>query len=152
MSLCEKLQEMKQKSQQSYQTIADKSGVPLPTVKRIFSGQTPDPSYTTVCLLIKAMEIPPEETVGLYEAISSATADTVNALSAADARLIDLYERSIDTKNKWIRLLLILCLTLISIFIFILIWDVCNPHIGFFRFTMESINNGLLYFVNQLHC
>lgn len=147
MSLCEKLQEMKQKSQQSYQTIADKSGVPLPTVKRIFSGQTPDPSYTTVCLLIKAMEIPPEETVGLYEAMA-----TTAPMDNADARLIDLYERSIDTKNKWIRRLLIICLSLVSIFIFILIWDVCNPHIGFFRFTMESINNGLLYFVNQLHC
>lgn len=147
MSLCEKLQEMKQKSQQSYQAIADKSGVPLPTVKRIFSGQTPDPSYTTVCLLIKAMEIPPEETVGLYEAIA-----TTAPMDNADARLIDLYERSIDTKNKWIRLLLIICLFLVSIFIFILIWDVCNPHIGFFRFTMESINNGLLYYLNQLHC
>lgn len=147
MSLCEKLQEMKQKSQQSYQTIADKSGVPLPTVKRIFSGQTPDPSYTTVCLLIKAMEIPPEETVGLYEAMATTT-----PMDNADARLIDLYERSIDTKNKWIRRLLIICLSLVSIFIFILIWDVCNPHIGFFRFTMESINNGLLYYVNQLHC
>lgn len=147
MSLCEKLQEMKQKSQQSYQTISDKSGVPLPTVKRIFSGQTPDPSYTTVCLLIKAMEIPPEETVGLYEAIA-----TIAPMDNADARLIDLYERSIDTKNKWIRLLLIICLFLVSIFIFILIWDVCNPHIGFFRFTMESINNGLLYYLNQLHC
>lgn len=147
MSLCEKLQEMKQKSQQSYQAIADKSGVPLPTVKRIFSGQTPDPSYTTVCLLIKAMEIPPEETVGLYEAIA-----TTAPMDNADARLIDLYERSIDTKNKWIRLLLIICLFLVSIFIFILIWDVCNPHTGFFRFTMESINNGLLYYLNQLHC
>lgn len=147
MSLCEKLQEMKQKSQQSYQAIADKSGVPLPTVKRIFSGQTPDPSYTTVCLLIKAMEIPPEETVGLFEAIA-----TTAPMDNADARLIDLYERSIDTKNKWIRLLLIICLFLVSIFIFILIWDVCNPHIGFFRFTMESINNGLLYYLNQLHC
>lgn len=147
MSLCEKLQEMKQKSQQSYQAIADKSGVPLATVKRIFSGQTPDPSYTTVCLLIKAMEIPPEETVGLYEAIA-----TTAPMDNADARLIDLYERSIDTKNKWIRLLLIICLSLVSIFIFILIWDVCNPHIGFFRFTMESINNGLLYYLNQLHC
>lgn len=147
MSLCEKLQEMKQKSQQSYQAIADKSGVPLATVKRIFSGQTPDPSYTTVCLLIKAMEIPPEETVGLYEAIA-----TTAPMDNADARLIDLYERSIDTKNKWIRLLLIICLFLVSIFIFILIWDVCNPHIGFFRFTMESINNGLLYYLNQLHC
>lgn len=147
MSLCEKLQEMKQKSQQSYQTIADKSGVPLPTVKRIFSGQTPDPSYTTVCLLIKAMEIPPEETIGLYEAMA-----TTAPVDNADTRLIDLYERSIDTKNKWIRLLLIICLSLVSIFIFILIWDICNPNIGFFHFTMESIENGLLYYINQLHC
>ena len=147
MSLCEKLQEMKQKSQQSYQAIADKSGVPLPTVKRIISGQTPDPSYTTVCLLIKAMELSPEQTVELYETVATAV-----PVDNADARLIDLYERSIDTKNKWIRLLLIICLSLVSIFIFILIWDICNPNIGFFRFTMESINNGLLYYVNQLHC
>ncbi len=144
MSLCEQLQELRQKSQMSLQTVAERSGVPLPTVKRIFSGRTPDPSYTTVCLILTAMETTPEEISVFY---TNVTTDN----TGENSRLLELYERSIEAKNKWIRFLLILCLVLVSIFIFILIWDICNPNVGFFRISQEISLNALLYIVNQLH-
>lgn len=53
--LLQKIQTLKDESKMSYQEIADKSGVPLSTVKRIFSGQTPDPGYTSVIAIIEAM-------------------------------------------------------------------------------------------------
>ena len=42
MSLSEKLQELKSQQQMSIQTISDKSGIPIGTVKRIFSDKTTD--------------------------------------------------------------------------------------------------------------
>lgn len=53
--LLQKMQEMKDETKMTYQDIANKSGVPLSTVKRIFSGQTPDPGYTSVISIIEAM-------------------------------------------------------------------------------------------------
>lgn len=148
MSLSEKLQELKSQRQMSIQAIADKSGIPIGTVKRIFSGKTTDPGYATVCCILAAMDTPSETAAELYKDVAT---EAAGSPPATDSRLIDLYERTIETKDKWIRLLLILCLALISIFIFILIWDICNPHIGFFRLPQETTTNALLYIVNQLH-
>lgn len=135
MSLSEELQKKREKSGLSMQELSDKSGVPLATVKRIFSGQTPDPGYSTVCLLLATMGVDDEPSYPAHE----------------NAALIDLYERTIESKNKWIKTLLILCLSLVGIFIFILFWDICNPNIGFFRIKVETLNYGLLYFLDQLH-
>lgn len=148
MSLSEKLQELKFQRQMSIQTISDKSGIPIGTVKRIFSGKTTDPGYATVCCILAAMDTPSEAAAELYTDVAT---EAAGSPPAEDSRLIDLYERTIETKDKWIRLLLILCLTLVSIFIFILIWDICNPHTGFFRISQETTTNALLYIVNQLH-
>lgn len=148
MSLSEKLQKLKSQRQMSIQTISDKSGIPIGTVKRIFSGKTTDPGYATVCCILAAMDTGSETAAELYKDVST---ETAGSPPADDSRLIDLYERTIETKNKWIRVLLILCLIFVSIFIFILIWDICNPHIGFFRLSQEIFPHALLYIVNQLH-
>lgn len=148
MSLSEKLQELKYQRQMSIQTISDKSGIPIGTVKRIFSGKTTDPGYTTVCCILAAMDAPSENAAELYKDVAT---EVAGSPPADDSRLIDLYERTIETKDKWIRLLLILCLILVSIFIFILIWDICNPNIGFFSLSQEISPNALLYIVNQLY-
>ena len=56
MTLSEKLQKLKSQRQMSIQTISDKSGIPIGTVKRIFSGKTTDPGYATVCCILAAMD------------------------------------------------------------------------------------------------
>lgn len=109
MSLSEELQKKREKSGLSLQELSDKSGVPVATVKRIFSGQTPDPGYSTVCLLLATMGVDDEPLT---------TATTVAYPAHENSALIDLYERTIETKDKWIRLLLILCLAL-SRFLFL---------------------------------
>ena len=113
----------------SYQDIADKSGVPVSTVRRIFSGQTPDPGYTTVLSIIEAMG-------GSDEDVKDDTPDkpkieTVSRQSVE--RLCSVYEHSLSDKNKLIKALLIIILSMMAIFIFLLIWDLCNPNVGFFR-------------------
>ena len=126
--LLQKMQEMKDETKMTYQDIANKSGVPLSTVKRIFSGQTPDPGYTSVISIIEAMG-------GSDDDIKqSNTAQPNNLVSRQSVeRLCSVYEHSIADKNKLIKALLIIILSIMSVFIFLLVWDFCNPNIGFFR-------------------
>ena len=109
----EELKALKDKSGLTAQQIADKSNVPLPTVNRILSGQTQDPGYETLTAIIDAMS--PEE---------SAKPDD-------HERLVSVYERTIIQKNKLIKALGIICLVFCAVFIFLLIWDLFNPSIGF---------------------
>ena len=50
-----KLTAMKEKCGLSKQQIAAKSGVPLSTVMRVFSGQTDNPTFHTVVDIVNAM-------------------------------------------------------------------------------------------------
>lgn len=74
MSLSEKLQKLKSQQQMSIQTISDKSGIPIGTVKRIFSGKTTDPGYATVCCILAAMDTGSETAAELYKDVSTETA------------------------------------------------------------------------------
>lgn len=107
----EELKERKKKSGLTAQQIADKSGVPLATVQRIFAGQTLNPGFETMSAIIKAIDVPEE------------TDDR--------QRLIEIYERVIKRKNKYIAILSGACAVLMLVFIFLLVWDFCNPNIGF---------------------
>ena len=126
--LLQKMQEMKDETKMTYQDIANKSGVPLSTVKRIFSGQTPDPGYTSVISIIEAMG-------GSDDDIKqSNTAQFNNSVPRQSVeRLCSVYEHSIADKNKLIKALLIILLSIMAVFIFLLVWDLVNPNIGFFR-------------------
>ena len=126
--LLQKMQEMKDETKMTYQDIANKSGVPLSTVKRIFSGQTPDPGYTSVISIIEAMGGSDDDMK------QSNTAQPNNSVPRQSVeRLCSVYEHSIADKNKLIKALLVIILAMMSVFIFLLVWDLCNPNIGFFR-------------------
>lgn len=132
--LLQKIQTLKDESKMSYQEIADKSGVPLSTVKRIFSGQTPDPGYTSVIAIIEAMGGSGEDLKADSEPEPSPAhkpADFVSRQSVE--RLCAVYEKSLKDKRKLIVALLTIVLTMTAIFIFLLIWDLLSPDIGFFR-------------------
>lgn len=127
--LLKKMQELKDETKMTYQDIADKSGVPLSTVKRIFSGQTPDPGYTSIISIIEAMGGSAEDIKG-----NNTSAQTNSFVSRQSVeRLCSVYEHSLSDKNKLIKALLIIILSMMSVFIFLLVWDLCNPNIGFFR-------------------
>lgn len=109
------------------QEISDKSDVPTATVKRIMSGQTPEPSFSTVISMIKAMD---GSVSDVEEALvvndnsentnnSNIGEERIVRLSDND-RLIRVYELSLMAKNRWIRNLTILCVAMIAIFVFCL--------------------------------
>ena len=127
--LIKKMQNLKDETKMSYQDIADKSGIPISTVKRIFSGQTPDPGYTSVLAIIEAMGGTAEDMKD--DTPKEQKSETVSKQSVE--LLCSVYEHTIADKNKLIKALLIIVLSMMAIFIFLLVWDLCNPNIGFFR-------------------
>lgn len=140
--LYKKLQELKDKSGMSYQDIADKSGVPLPTVKRIISGQTSDPGYSSVIAIVKALN-------GSIDDIQEVMRE--NSRSAATTqKMCSVYEQNIHEKNQLIKFLLIISISMTAIFIFLLVWDFLNPSIGFFKNKKQDTSISIISCQNNL--
>lgn len=52
----EKLRELKKQSGLTAQGLADKSGIPLPTIHKLLSGETKNPKYETLTAVLKALD------------------------------------------------------------------------------------------------
>jgi transcriptional regulator with XRE-family HTH domain len=124
-----KMQALKDETKMTYQDIADKSGVPISTVKRIFSGRTPDPGVTTVIAIVEALGGSADDIKG-----DSLNADNSEHISPKSVeQLCTVYERSLRDKNRLIKAQFITIVAMIAVLLFFLIWDLYNPHIGFIR-------------------
>lgn len=124
-----KMQALKDETKMTYQDIADKSGVPLSTVKRIFSGRTPDPGVTTVIAIVEAMG-------GTADDIQSTplnSDDGEHISPKSIEQLCAVYERSLRDKNRLIKAQFITIVAMIAVLLFFLIWDLCSQNIGFIR-------------------
>lgn len=134
MPYTEKLVKMKKESGLSTQQIADRSGVPASTITRMLNGQTEEPTFSNIANVVKAMGGSLDELVGIEP---KTTTVTETKIVNADASLINLYERAIANKNRWIRWLFIITLLLVVFIIGIFIFDLTNPDRGWY--TREEL-------------
>lgn len=118
------LKEMKEKKGLTNKQLADLSGVPLPTVNRIMSGQTDVPNYQTVCDLVIAMGGSLDELAGIP--LRSPKRPEWAASS-------EMYIATIKEKDRWIKRLFFISLALMITFIGFLIYDYLHPMVGFIR-------------------
>ena len=142
MPYSEKLRQMKADSKLHTQQIADASGVPASTIARILNGNTEEPSFSSVAKIVKAMGGSLDELVGIEPKTVTVTKTEV---VHEDARLIDLYERSIASKNRWIRWLFTLIIVLLVFMIVILLLDVFDHENGICNSlanATETVANG----------
>ena len=51
------------------------------------------------------------------------------------AEVIAAYNRSLAVKTRWLRFTVILCLILVALIIAVLMYDVAQPDIGWFRYN-----------------
>ncbi len=141
--ITQKLKALKEKSKLTNQQIADLSGIPLSTVNRIISGDTPNPQFQTIADLVKAMggsldefcEIP-NHTASPAE-IPKPTHELIQLyreIIADKNILINEKEKLINEKNKDAKIAIFMfCGLLIVIIIFLLV-DIFNGHFGYFRY------------------
>lgn len=130
MPYTEKLVEMKKKSGLSTQQTADLSGVPASTITRMLSGQTEEPTFSNIAKVVKTWGGSLDELVGIEPKTITVTKTET---APSDERLINLYERAIASKNRWIRWLFVLTLVLVFFFIGVLIFDVITPDTGWYQ-------------------
>lgn len=119
MPYTDRLMKMKKDSGKSTQQISDETGVPASTITRILNGQTEEPTFANIAKIVKAIG-------GSLDELAGIPAKTVTVVETktvpADEKLIDLYERCIHSKNKWLtcQCLISLGLTLLVIIIALL--------------------------------
>ena len=125
-----RLRELKERTQMTCQQISDISGVPVATVTRLLSGQTPNPSLDAVTEIVKAMG-------GSVDDIVDIPPKKENKLEDSE-RLIMLYREALATrdriiryKNRWIRALVIICLLFLLLTASYTVFDVLHTDIGF---------------------
>lgn len=100
------------------------TGIPGPTVSNILTGKTASPSFGNIRDMVVAMDGSLDELTGIRKDEPQAPTD--------HTKLIELYERGIESKNKMIVALFALAVLLIAFIIGVFIFDLTHPNIGYF--------------------
>ena len=117
------LRAKKEESGLTTQQIADRCHIPTSTVSRILSGQTENPGFQTVCDIAHCLGC----TLGDLDDHS------VPSEHGDQDSMIELYEKIIAAKNKWITRLVLICCILVSVLVFLLVYDATHPQFGIMR-------------------
>ena len=119
-----KLKEIKAEKKLTNQVIADLSGVPLSTVTRVFNGQTDNPNIQTIEDIAAAMGVSLEDVTGIKQ---------VEQKFDPDDNLIQLYKDIIKTKDKYIKFLAGVLITVLVIVLIMLFLDMFILEVGYFK-------------------
>ena len=153
------LSALKEKSGLTYETIAEKSGIPEATVKNLFSGRSEDPRINTVAPVLYVMG------GSLDEAYTGKSKDAVKEISinsikemyefqlaehrkTEEAHINNIrahyeqhredtvlnFERLLKEKDKQITFFKVLACIGLAVLIGILILEVTNPDLGWIKF------------------
>ena len=132
----ERLRVLKDKSGLTTKQIAEKCDIPESTVTRIFSGKTPNPTIITVMAMTKAMG---GQAADIFDDNAQVnTAPTVpqsvlNEVEQKNLEIVELYERIIKTKDKYIRFLAGALISIAVLIIILLFLDLLVLDIGYFN-------------------
>ena len=91
----------------SYEDIANLSGIPLPTVRNIFTGKTPDPRFATVAKIIISLGGDLNEIIGYEKKKEIEVNSTVSLKETYEMRIADLiksYEERIEDAKAFCEL------------------------------------------------
>ena len=141
--IIEQLNALKAKGNFSWQELSNLTGIPVPTIRKTFSGETANPSYDVVNKLLTAMRraIPgseenKEELISQSEGDEDMQAMMEQMKLLYEARISDLW-RMIDKLTAERKTLFITMITLVGIlvaFISYLFVDGMHGNWGFFRY------------------
>lgn len=139
MPYLEKLKKLKEEKGLTNNDIARLSDIPLPTITRIFNGQTPNPTFETFSHIAIALGASLDEITGLKHPdappISSSIEKTLDSyaelLKEKDDRIKELKEEK-EQERKEKRVITIAFICFIAVVISVLVIDILNGHFGYF--------------------
>ncbi|MDD6275491.1 MAG: helix-turn-helix transcriptional regulator [Clostridia bacterium] len=122
------LKSLKESRKMTNREISELSGIPESTLARIFSGQTDNPSFQSVCDIVTALDGSLDEIAGIRHKKCD-----MPHMCEHHNELIEHYQSELDTKNKWLLRLFVICLCLVAVLILLLAVDIVNSDFGVFR-------------------
>ena len=142
------LKSIKKKKGLTEKQISDLGGVPLPTVTRVFNGSTPNPTFETAVGIAKALGVSLDELAGFKQPddspIIAPMVETLNShselLKEKDERIAELKDQKakLESEVKEIRRekhkIASALIGIVAILVIGLLIDLCNGHIGHFRY------------------
>ncbi|MGN1025505.1 MAG: helix-turn-helix domain-containing protein [Faecousia sp.] len=109
--------------------VSELSNVPVSTINRILSSQTEDPGIQTVTAIICAIG------GSLDELMGTGPEDTNKEHhKESQGAVIEIYERELAGKDRWIHRLFILCCVLLAFLISYVILDSLEGKFGIIRY------------------
>ena len=156
MTIAEYLGKLKAEKNLTQQQIAELSGVPMGTVSRILAGQVECPSFQAVADITKALGGSLDEFAGIEPPASpvlpippeAATVIRYERDQSYEDKLVSIYKKSLDDKNRWILLLFAILLIILVGLIALLIYDFKNLDIGYIRRQMAMQGESGLRFLS----
>jgi transcriptional regulator with XRE-family HTH domain len=136
-----KLKEIKEQKRLTNAEIAKLSNVPLPTITRIFNGQTPNPTFETFSSIAIALGSSLDEIAGLKSAedttIAAPIVSTLDSyselLKEKDERINELKEEVKAAKKVKLRFFIALACVVGFVLLFLAV-DILNGNFGYFRY------------------
>lgn len=132
--LVDRLKALKEKSGMTSAQIAEKSNVPESTVTRIFQGKTLNPTIITVMAMTKAMGGTAADIFDDNVPVIPQANAMVKEVEKNHSEVVELYREIISTKNKWIATLVTILTVFTAVILGVLIFDLFNGHLGYFRY------------------
>lgn len=156
MTIAEYLSKLKDKKNLTQQQIAELSGVPMGTVSRILAGQVECPSFQAVADITKALGGSLDEFAGIEPPAppvlpippEAATVIRYERDQSYEDKLVSIYKKSLDDKNRWILLLFAVLLIILVGVVALLIYDFKNLDIGYIRRQMAMQGESGLRFLS----
>ena len=141
MPYVEKLKMIKEEKNMTNAEIATLSNLPLPTITRIFSGQTANPTFETISRIAFALGVSLDELAGFKQPdeqpLASPVVETLNSyielLKEKDDRIRELKEDKTVIRNEKYKLVGMLAGIITAILVLFAV-DIANGHFGYFRF------------------
>ena len=127
MTLGELLKERRLHHELSQEQVADYLGISRQAVAK-WEGNQSSPSADNLLALSTLYQVSLDELVGIPQEIPQA-----EKKARASQEILSLYEAMIESKNQWLHRLFVCCCVLTLVLIFLVIFDLMNPSVGFFR-------------------
>ena len=116
----DKLNALKNKGKYTFQQISNLTNIPLSTLNRIFKGEG-SPTFDNIATIVRAIGGDLND-----------LADLQNSRSSEE--MLDFLMKSLEEKRRVIRILAITCGIMVSVFIFIVLFDITNGGVGYVRY------------------
>lgn len=116
----DKLNALKNKGKYTFQQISNLTNIPLSTLNRIFKGES-SPTFDNIATIVRAIGGDLND-----------LADLQNSRSSEE--MLDFLMKSLEEKRRVIRILAITCGIMVSVFIFIVLFDITNGGVGYVRY------------------